>query len=251
MPVKMPEPRTPESLGLVGKASKTVRTHPAPIQPVKHVAFNKDIITKKMSFFTDLVTHFNKIKDDESGGHIAVRAKEWLAKQMADDIYSELRLHHLEWEFETAAKLNEKKKKDNSLDSILLDEKVEDFMRKLDIDAFHIDLDEEVVEKPKVSSGRPQSGRQGGSKVIKAVGKVKQIPPLHRPNDLDFKIRHTINGDSLAEKLQNILKSKKKPSKKPATKPKLKKNDTSNVVVMGSPNRPAQEKPARKPKKKS
>jgi hypothetical protein len=257
MSIIMETPRSPESLGLCGKSSKTVRSAPAAVQPVKHVSFNKDIVTKKMIFFTDLVTHFNSLSNDEAGGGIASQAKSWLATQMASDLFHTLRLDSFGWEFDTAKKQYSspvKKNKDAELDSILLDKPVEQFLKEGGNygDAIEIEVNAEDEDKwsdlfTGIRRGKKPKVVVEDRKKIKPVGNArpsvkpeKQLPksvfsqPLkneYGSYDLlrqEAKALFGINYSNMFDRIMELTKDNQKRSK--LVKKTSRKRKTKNKV---------------------
>ena len=163
------------------------------VSPVKHVSFDKDIISKKMEFFTDLVTHFNSISSNPVGAGIAAQAKQWLARQMASDIFSTLHLDRLEWEFDASVKHFAKPvsslPKEDSIDSIILKEPVFEFLKKhnnygsddsIIEDAngilFNMDITNDILNEQKKDDEAAKRLKDIQSK-IEAQHNVKKIKP--------------------------------------------------------------------------
>ena len=219
---------------LLGKPSKVIKDQSEGISTKKSVHFNKDIIVEKMKVFLDIVTYFNALEKNPHGIDSSRTAYHWIIQQFADDIYSSLGLHKLEWEFDFLSKIQDKKRmKEIDSDLILLNEKVDTFLEKLKQkpQGEPIDLDEELPRKNE--NGKAKNVICTKNPVtIKAIGKQRKYALNDIPTEYFYTNEHKINIPNLQDSLVKIMQKKKDESKKTVTKKvrsSKKRRNTKNV----------------------
>jgi len=197
----LPKPSERYQAVLSGPATQPSAGYEEPLRTFKRVHFNKDILLEKLKTFKDIITYFNSLEKNPHGEAAAKQAYDWVVKQFAEDVFDALQLDKFQWEFESLAKIQLRKKQaaaphpDAELDALLIKGPVGEFVRRgigFDLPlpegtyhrGVHIDLDDEetkaefkkqVASRNKVKRKLAEEGKKA------AVNENTKVKPLIEP----------------------------------------------------------------------